>query len=319
MKFTTHSLFEIITYLASHLKQSNWCSFEVLNPDLFEHTYNGEIVTVNGEDYLYRGLKAWVNLAELLGCKISIPTIKSNNLVEITFKKLQTSNSFHTLQPISKEEKYGSNSLFAKIQKNEEPNFLYHYKKALESVSISQRKNILNLGINRGDEFEIIKSMMSLEDFSKLNLVGIDHSYSALQIAKERFPQASFLKDDINDMSKLNLGRFGLIISIGTLQTPSINYKQFLMYLVQNHLDANSAIILGFPNSRWIDGELLYGAKAPNYNYAEMSLMFNDVIFAKKYLQQKKFRVTITGREYIFVTATKIGSSQKRPYDKGHH
>ena len=79
------------------------------------------------------------------------------------------------------------------------------------------------------------------------------------------------------------------------------------MSLVQKYLTPNGAFILGFPNSRWIDNELIYGAKAPNYPYSEMSLLFNDVIFAKKYLQQKKFRVTITGREYIFLTATKIG------------
>ncbi len=78
------------------------------------------------------------------------------------------------------------------------------------------------------------------------------------------------------------------------------------MSLVQNHLMYNGAVILGFPNSRWIDTELIYGAKAPNYSYSEMSLVFNDVIFCKKYLQQKKFRVTLTGREYIFLTATKI-------------
>jgi hypothetical protein len=79
------------------------------------------------------------------------------------------------------------------------------------------------------------------------------------------------------------------------------------MSLVQEHLCNNGALILGFPNSRWMDTELIYGAKAPNYPYSEMSLLFNDVIFAKKYLQQKKFRVTITGREYIFLTATHIG------------
>ncbi len=139
-------------------------------------------------------------------------------------------------------------------------------------------------------------------------MTGIDHSISAIEFAKKRFGNAKFYAHDINKLDELSLERFDLIISIGTLQSPSINYKPFLMDLVQNYLTENGALILGFPNSRWIDHELIYGAVAPNYNYSEMSLLFNDVIFAKKYLQQKKFRVTITGREYIFLTATKIGT-----------
>ncbi len=138
-------------------------------------------------------------------------------------------------------------------------------------------------------------------------LIGIDHSQTAIEYAQKRFPSKRFYQQDINRLDELNLPKSDLIISIGTLQSPSINYKPFLMSLVQKQLTENGALILGFPNSRWIDSELVYGAKAPNYSYSEMSLLFSDVIFAKKYLQQKKFRVTITGREYIFVTATKIG------------
>ncbi len=308
-KYTTESLLEILNFIILSLKDNNEVTFEVLNPDIIDHTFSGEIVSINDELFIYRGIKAWVNLAELLGCKIGIPKTISKHLIEITFKKLNTSNSFHTISMPKKEEKYGSDSEFAKISKNEEPTFLYHYTKALKAVSINERKNIVNLGINRADEFDIIKAMMDSNSFKKINLVGIDHSSSALRIAKDKFPQASFFETDINDIDKLNLGKFDLIMSIGTLQSPSINYKPFLMNLVQNYLNENGAIILGFPNSRWIDGELIYGAKAPNYNYSEMSLLFNDVIFAKKYLQQKKFRVTITGREYIFLTATKITTS----------
>jgi len=151
--------------------------------------------------------------------------------------------------------------------------------------------------------------MVERDIFRTMRLVGIDHSKSALEFAKNRFPDALFYQEDINRLDELKLEASDLIISIGTLQSPSINYKPFLMSLVQNHLTDNGALILGFPNSRWIDHELIYGAKALNYPYSEMSLVFNDIIFAKKYLQQKRFRVTITGREYIFLTATKF---QKR-------
>ena len=292
-KFTHQSLLEITTWINEQLKSSTKLSFLVSNPD---HNNN-------------RSLKTWLNLAELHFCKMLMPKAIDDDYIQITYQKLNQENSFHTAKVESKEEKYGIESIFFNINKNEEPTFLHAYKKALEAVKVQQRKHILNLGINKGDEFELIEQLISKEHFDKIAFSGIDHSQSALKYAKERFPKdnVKFYREDINALKNLTLPKADLIISIGTLQSPSINYKPFLMSLVQEHLTADGAFILGFPNSRWIDGELIYGAKAPNYPYSEMSLLFNDVIFAKKYLQQKKFRVTITGREYIFVTATKIG------------
>ena len=293
-KFINETLLEITYYLEALLKEKDFLSFVVLNPDNHSEA---------------RGYKAWVNLAELHFCKMLTPKVIDENEVEIRFKKLNLEDSFHRAKVEHREEKYGADSIFFTINKNEEPTFLHAYRKALESVKIKERKQILNLGINKGDEFELIEKLVGAESFQEMRLIGIDHSTSALEYAKKRFhtENVAFYKHDINNLKELGLEKSDLIISIGTLQSPKINYKPFLMSLVQEHLTKNGAFILGFPNARWIDSELIYGAKAPNYPYSEMSLLFNDVIFAKKYLQQKKFRVTITGREYIFITATKIG------------
>ena len=190
----------------------------------------------------------------------------------------------------------------------EEPAFFYYYTQALHNVQIENRTQILNLGINTGDEFSVIKNSLDSNTYENMDLVGIDHSKTAIAYAKRKFPEenVTFHAHDINELDTLDLGRFDLLISIGTLQSPSINFKPFFMSLVQNYLEKNAAIILGFPNSRWVGGEMIYGAKAPNYTMSEMSLLFNDVIFCKKYLQQHKYRVTLTGKQYIFLTATKI-------------
>ncbi|RUM69024.1 MAG: methyltransferase [Sulfurovum sp.] len=292
--FTNKTLLEISTKIEEELIENTQITFIIENPDLELNS---------------RGYKTWVNLAELHFCKILTPKIINTKLIELTFKKLNRENSFHSAPIINQQEKYGTESIFFNINKNEEPTFLYAYKKALESVKVQDRKNILNLGINKGDEFELIEQLIDKKLFDSIQFKGIDHSQTALEYAKKRFPKSNvkFYRQDINKIKELNLKKSDLIISIGTLQSPSINYKPFLMSLVQEHLTPNGAFILGFPNSRWIDSELIYGAKAPNYPYSEMSLLYNDVIFAKKYLQQKKFRVTITGREYIFLTATRIG------------
>jgi hypothetical protein len=295
--FKTETLLEITAWIAKELKEKDKLSFGVPNPD---HASN-------------RSFKTWVDLAELHFCKLLTPKSIDDDSIELTFQKLNQNSSFHSAPIENKKEKYGTDSIFFNINKNQHPTFLHAYKRALEAVKVEKREHILNLGINKGDEFELIQELIEPTIFDSINFYGIDHSQSALAYAKERFPKENvqFFQHDINTLKELDLPKADLIISIGTLQSPSINYKPFLMSLVQKHLTHDGALILGFPNSRWIDGELIYGAKAPNYPYSEMSLLFNDVMFAKKYLQQKKFRVTLTGREYVFLTATKIGSVSK--------
>jgi len=296
---------EILPLLQEKLQNHTTITLEVLHPDLAEE-YAGHTIIIEEKPYIYRGFKAWTDLAEILHCKMLMPKESTYPLIQLRYKKLDT-HSFH--KDIKETEKYGIHSHFSRIHKMEEPAFLYYYTQALKNVKVAQRTDILNLGINRGDEFEVIKNLLDDKEYKDLTLTGIDHSQTAITYASEVFKSdnATFYTHDINDLDRLKLGVFDLLISIGTLQSPSIDFKPFFMNLVQNYLKKDAAIILGFPNSRWIGGEMVYGAKAPNYAMSEMSLLFNDVIFCKKYLQQKKYRVTLTGKHYIFLTATKIG------------
>ena len=307
MTFTYHTMQEMLPILQNRLETNSSVSFEVLNPDLGEG-YAGCLMRIEDKPYIYRGYKAWTDLAELLMCKMLTPKESSYPLVTLHFQKLETQNSFHLDTQSPKEEKYGAESHFFKINKMEEPAFLYYYNQALTNVNIEEKTRILNLGINRGDEFEVIKNKLDTNKYQNMEFVGIDHSKTAIEHAKTLFTEdnVQFYTEDINHLDTLNLGKFDLLISIGTLQSPSINFKPFFMSLVQNYLEKNGAIILGFPNSRWVGGEMIYGAKAPNYAMSEMSLLYNDVIFCKKYLQQHKYRVTLTGKQYVFLTATKI-------------
>jgi len=305
MTFTTQSMQTILPTLENILLTQNSLSFHVLNPDTSD-AYAGRHIEVASKAYIYRSYKAWSDLAELLHCKMLTPEKIETHLVKLTFTKLKT-DSFHA--DSKDREKYGTDSHFAQIHKMEEPAFFYYYQQALKNVKIEKRMDILNLGVNRADEFEVIKNSLDTETYKRLNLIGIDHSKTAIAYAERLFPEenVTFHTVDINDIDSLKLGQFDLLISIGTLQSPSINFKPFFMKLVQEYLKKDSAIILGFPNSRWIGGEMVYGAKAPNYAMSEMSLVLNDIIFCKKYLQQKKYRVTVTGKHYLFLTATKIG------------
>jgi len=304
LHFSDESMHYIIQTLKEQLKERSELSFSVLNPDSFSGHYAGQRVIVEAKPYLYRSLRSWLDLATLLHCRMLTPTTNSDKTITLHFQKLNA-DSFHQSKTTDKSEKYGVDSQFSVINKNEEPAFVSAYLHALELTDIVSKKHILNLGVNQADEFMLIKEILPPALFIQKEFVGIDHSQSAIDEARRRFntPNMHFHAHDINALETLNLGKFDLIITIGTLQSPGINYKPFLMKLVQEYLSEDGAIILGFPNSRWIDGEMLYGAKMRNYRESDLSLMLSDIDYAKRYLQQKKFTVRISGKEYLFLSA----------------
>ncbi len=251
------------------------------------------------------GYKSFIDLAQLFFMKMLTPKVKDDKIV-LSFYKLKKDSSFHKTKDTT--EKYGVGSEFFSINKTQQFSFLYHYQQALKFVNIQEKQSVLNLGVNRGDEFRVIKDMLDEESFASKKFAGIDYSKSAIEFAQKDLVDENidFICHDINTLDELALGRFGLIISIGTLQSSNISFNASFMNIYQNYLAKDGAMILGFPNCRWFDGEMVYGAQAPNYNFSEMSLVLKDIHFCKKYLQQKGYRVVITGKDYLFLTARKI-------------
>lgn len=289
----------------------NKSSYEIL--ECFENIdiKGGEIVETEllESEVESFGYKAFADLAQLYFMKLLTPIKKDKTTTILRFQKLHLESSFHKVDDKSSE-KYGAGSDFFAIEKTKQFSFLYHYQKALEFVNLKSKKRVLNLGVNRGDEFDVIKKMLTHEEFSAKEFVGIDYSASAIEYAKRDFlahKNIEFICHDINRLEELNLERFDLIISIGTLQSSNIDFNATFMSIYQNHMASGGAMVLGFPNCRWIDGEMIYGAKAPNYSFSELSLVLKDIHFCKKYLQQKKYRVVVTGKDYLLLSARKIG------------
>ncbi len=288
-----------LTTTISTLAAGDKIKITAADPDNCIGCYGGEAYEYGDKRYLHRSWHSWNTLAHLLGCRMLTPRLLPDGIIEITLQKLDIDQTFHSHKG------YGTNDIFSRISKHEEPSFLHYYMQALDEVHISQRKRILDLGVNNGDELALIRQLYD----TTAEMVGIDMDRSAIEAARSRLPEAILHQHDINKMDELDLGSFDLIISIATLQSPGINTKMTVMNLVQNYLSDDGAIIFALPNSRWIDGELIQGAKAPNYSFSELSLVIKDIHWIKKYLQQHRFRVRIFGREYMFLVATKIGNS----------
>lgn len=158
IKFTNEPMFYIYNILRDNLKKMNSdeiIEFQVLNPDFGDSIYSGTNIEIDGKIHIYRSLNSWNDLAQKLFCKMLIPRFLDENSVVIRFRKLNLNNSFHMEDKSS--EKYGVSSQFNSINKNEEPEILSTYLKALSEVKIEKRARVLNLGINSGSEFKLIK------------------------------------------------------------------------------------------------------------------------------------------------------------------
>ncbi|MBN1969129.1 MAG: methyltransferase [Candidatus Delongbacteria bacterium] len=239
-------------------------------------------------------LKNITDLAEIFDFNAKIEIL--NEIPVMKFSKLKEQYKFDH----EDRERYGKDSLYSNISKIYEP----YYYDGLYQLFVNNCKlyNILDIGINSGDEFTILKDILGNKVES---ITGIDYSQSALDITKMKHPESLLINHDLRDYKSLKLEKkFNLLYSVGTLQSTTYDGKEFFRYAFQNWLTDDADIILGFPNCRYIDGVQKYGARVKNNNYYDLGLLFKDISFYKQYLNQHKKRVRIFGKYYIFVVGT---------------
>ncbi|MBA3540417.1 MAG: class I SAM-dependent methyltransferase [Deltaproteobacteria bacterium] len=285
--FRRESLLEIIAHVERCLAQRAPIAFAVLDPDRGRGRYAGELV----DDHVHRPWRTWVDLAERLGLRLLTPRVEAP-LVHLRFEPL-----VRTRTTTAGTEKYGTGSEFARISKLEDPGFVLDVADALARAKLGPTPRILDLGVNTGDELALLA-----RHAPGATLVGIDHSASALVVARTRFPAATLIEASLAELGALELGRFDLVISIDTLQSPGIDDREVLRRVVQDHLTRTGAVIIGFPNCRYVDGEIEYGTRMKNFRQPELGLLVKDIAFYRKYLQQHQRQVFVTGKHDVLVT-----------------
>lgn len=308
MTFTDEPLGRVIAALRERLEAlgpGERLTFRALSPDLGAGLFSGELIQLNGVHYRHRSLQSWLELAERLECRLHTPE-SDGVLVQLSFSKLEGA-SWHSEKTAAEKaasETYGQASGFSRVQKLEEPTFWLDYTEALERAAPTRGSRVLSLGVGRGDELEPFGWLF--RDHS-LSFTGVDHAESALAVARERFPGANyrFIRADLGDLKQLELGRFDLIVSIATFQSPGVQGHTLIRELVQHQLTERGGLIVALPNCRYRDGEVQFGARMKNYVQPELSLVVKDLAFYRKYLHQHHFKVFITGKYYLFLTAVR--------------
>lgn len=294
--FSNETLFEISQFVMAALASNKSVSFCVPNPDLGAGKYSGEHINA---EFTHHAWRVWFDLAEKLECRFLTPLAHSETHFCLSFEKL---NKAKKQEPKDKTEKYGLTSDFNRINKLEEADFLLNYLEAIKHMTLHAGSNVLSLGVNTGRELDIF-GYLGLD--KKLLFTGIDHSASALHKAKESFPADNyqFIQADINELATLELPKFDLVMALGTLQSPEVDDRAVLRHLVQNHVKPQGHLLFAFPNSQYLDAELSYGARMKNFRQADLSLVVKDSAYYRKYLHQHAFKVFITGKYYLFLTA----------------
>jgi SAM-dependent methyltransferase len=300
--FRREPLLDIIAYVQDQLAAgASTLAFSVLDPDLGRGRNAGELVAHDGTLHVHRSFRVWVDLAERLGLRLLTPRGDAG-LVRLRFERLAPRRPWQggapeAHGPGAATERYGQGSDYARISKLEDAGFAIDLGEALARARLGPRPRVLDLGVNAGEELALITRALPT-----LALVGIDHSASALAVARARFPAFQFITADLAALADLGLGTFDLVISLNTLQSPGIDDRAVLRQIVGHHLAPRGAVILGLPNSRYRDGELEYGARIPNFHQPELGVLIKDVAFYRKYLQQHGRQVFVTGKYYVLVT-----------------
>lgn len=275
---------EPLTDIVRWLLAAPELAFRVLDPDRGRGRYAGELV----DGWVHRPWRVWIDLAERMGLRMLTPRPADPPMVELRFERLGA-----PWRPDGEgRERYGLGSGFERIRKLEDPAFVLDLEQALARVALPPGGRVLDLGCNTGD----VLAMMP----AGAQLVGVDHSATAIEAAHERLPQATLVEADVTRLPPL--GRFDLVISIGLLQSGALDDRELVRHVVQHLLASAGAVIFGWPNCRYVDGEVEYGARMKNFREPELGLVIKDVAFYRKYLQQHHRQVYVTGKHYLLVT-----------------
>jgi SAM-dependent methyltransferase len=283
-------------------------SLRVLDPDRGRGRYAGERVVLEGRELVHRPLRVWVDLAERMGLRMATPRPDGEGLVRLELSPLNQGATWEPGEGVAASEKYGVGSGYQRISKLEDPGLVLDLADALERVDLGHEARVLDLGVNTGDELALLGALRP-ELGRAGTFVGVDHSASALAVARARFPgpRYRFVEADLRQLPALELGApFDLVLCLNTLQSPGVDDRAVLRHVVQQRLSPTGSVILGIPNCRYLDGEVIHGARTKNLRQAELSLVIDGVAFYRRYLHQHRRRVYVTGKDTLLVTATPL-------------
>lgn len=301
LSFRLEPLAEIVPLLRAELQSRGEAQLLVPDPDLGLGLYAGEVTAAG----IHRPLTVWSDLADALEAHLLLPERAGAGQIKLHFRRYAT-------QPAPDAAGYGPDSEWSRVNKLEDPIFLLTLTESLQRVAPPDGGRVLALGVNTGRELQALALAFPGRRFE---VVGVDLDASPLAVAAASYPagtfvQASFVQADVNALPA-GLGHLGeppydLILALSLLQSPGVVQDRLLKTL-RGLLTPGGGLVLGYPNARYRDGFLSYGARMRNYARPDFSLLMSDVTDARRRLQKYGFKVYITGKYEVLLTAVPAG------------
>ncbi|CAM3385555.1 Methyltransferase domain-containing protein [Deinococcus saxicola] len=322
LSFTLEPLSAIIPAVRAALEEGQEVTLDVPDPDAGLGLYAGEISPTGR----HRPWSAWADLADALGAHLLTPQPSGPGRARFGLRR-------YAAAPAPDAGGYGVGGDWARVDKLEDPVLLLTLVEALRRINPPAGGRVLALGVNSGRELDalalafprrpipdqhfldqhFLDQYFSDQHFPDqyFEVVGVDSDASALAAARGRYPAATFLELDVAELSHpdqrpLELGRFDLILALSLLQSPGVRRDVLLKALCRHHLTEIGGLVLGFPNARYRDGLLSYGARMRNFARPDLSLLCADVTDTRRNLQKRGFQVFVTGKYEILLTALPI-------------
>lgn len=293
LSFTHEPLSVILPAVRGRLEAQGKVRFTVPDPDHGLGLYAGE----RARHGIHRPWQTWADLADLLGAHLLTPERAGEGRVRVGLRAWASA-------PAPDARGYGADSDWARVDKLEDPVFLLTLVEALRRARPPAGGRVLALGVNAGRELDALA--LAWPDRT-CEVVGVDVDETALAAARARHPGASFRVLDVTTLPGPDLGRFDLVLALSLLQSPGVRQDVLLAALRRHHLTAAGSLILGFPNARYRNGLLSYGARLLNFARPDLSLLTADVTDARRSLQKHGFKVFVTGKYEVLLTAIPAG------------
>lgn len=292
LSFTDEPLTTLLPAVRRALGERGEVAFSVPDPDLGLGLYAGE----RGPGGRHRSWQTWTDLADLLGAHLLTPERLREGRVLVRLRS-------RAATPDPDAGGYGTGE-WARVDKLEDPVFLFTFVEALRRVAPPAGGRVLSLGVSGGRELEALALAFPDRTFE---LVGVDLEDAALERARRRFPAGTFLELDVGTLPQPDLGRFDLVLALSLLQSPGVRQDALLAALYRHHLTPAGGLILGYPNARYRDGALSYGARVRNFARPDLSLLCQDVTDARRRLHKQGYKVFVTGKYEVLLTAIPAG------------
>ena len=237
----------------------------------------------------YRPLRHFVELARLFPCELRLPVPIDADRIRVVGERIGDAARVHRAQGEA-DEKYGPQSDYRRFDRLEEPEIVDDLLYGLSRLPLSERSRVLAVGVNDGRELKLIDEVLRGSRVDAPALWGIDVSQSAIDAARESFPDEKhrFLCADVADLPGLNLPQFDVVLLLGVLQCTTVDRDSLLRDL-KPHLAPGCGMLVSIPNCHFGERDILRRPLRRNDPRQDRSLVSKDLRFLTRWCYRSGF------------------------------